>query len=157
MNTRTLDGEILATHLDDWRLYQGVRTRRMVAFLIDYAIVGLLLIPFAILVAIFGLITLGIGWALFSILFPAVALAYIWNTVGGPRQATVGMRIMDIRLERLDGKPIDGLLAVVHSVLFWAANVVLTPFILLATLFLDRKRTVHDLLLGTVVVRHGTR
>lgn len=157
MNTRTLDGEILATHLDDWRLYQGVRTRRMVAFLIDYAIVGLLLIPFAILVAIFGLITLGIGWALFSILFPAVALAYIWNTVGGPRQATVGMRIMDIRLERLDGKPIDGLLAVVHSVLFWAANVVLTPFILLATLFLDRKRTVHDLLLGTVVVRNGTR
>lgn len=157
MNTRTLDGEILATHLDDWRLYQGVRTRRMVAFLIDYAIVGVLLIPFAILVAIFGLITLGIGWALFSILFPAVALAYIWNTVGGPRQATVGMRIMDIRLERLDGKPIDGLLAVVHSVLFWAANVVLTPFILLATLFLDRKRTVHDLLLGTVVVRNGTR
>lgn len=157
MNTRTLDGEILATHLDDWRLYQGVRTRRMVAFLIDYAIVGLLLIPFAILVAIFGLITLGIGWALFSILFPAVALAYIWNTVGGPRQATVGMRMMDIRLERLDGKPIDGLLAVVHSVLFWAANVVLTPFILLATLFLDRKRTVHDLLLGTVVVRNGTR
>jgi len=157
MNTRTLDGEILATHLDDWRLYQGVRTRRMVAFLIDYALVGLLLIPFAILVAIFGLITLGIGWALFSILFPAVALAYIWNTVGGPRQATVGMRIMDIRLERLDGKPIDGLLAVVHSVLFWAANVVLTPFILLATLFLDRKRTVHDLLLGTVVVRNGTR
>lgn len=157
MNTRTLDGEILGTHLDDWRLYQGVRTRRMVAFLIDYAIVGLLLIPFAILVAIFGLITLGIGWALFSILFPAVALAYIWNTVGGPRQATVGMRIMDIRLERLDGKPIDGLLAVVHSVLFWAANVVLTPLILLATLFLDRKRTVHDLLLGTVVVRNGTR
>lgn len=157
MNTRTLDGEILATHLDDWRLYQGVRTRRMVAFLIDYAIVGVLLIPFAILVAIFGLITLGIGWALFSILFPAVALAYIWNTVGGPRQATVGMRIMDIRLERLDGKPIDGLLAVVHSVLFWAANVVLTPLILLATLFLDRKRTVHDLLLGTVVVRNGTR
>lgn len=157
MNTRTLDGEILGTHLDDWRLYQGVRTRRMVAFLIDYALVGLLLIPFAILVAIFGLITLGIGWALFSILFPAVALAYIWNTVGGPRQATVGMRIMDIRLERLDGKPIDGLLAVVHSVLFWAANVVLTPFILLATLFLDRKRTVHDLLLGTVVVRNGTR
>ena len=48
---------------------------------------------------------------------------------------------------------VDGLLAVVHSVLFWAGNVVLTPLILLATLFLDRKRTVHDLLLGTVVTR----
>ena len=29
----------------------------------------------------------------------------------------------------------------------------LTPLILLATLFLDRKQTVHDRLLGTVVVR----
>ena len=35
--------------------------------------------------------------------------------------------------------------------LFWAGNVVLTPLILLVTLFSDRKRTVHDLLLGTVV------
>ena len=48
---------------------------------------------------------------------------------------------------------VDGLLAVVHSVLFWAGNVVLSPLILLATFFLDRKRTIHDLLLGTVVVR----
>ena len=45
------------------------------------------------------------------------------------------------------------LLALVHTVLFWAGNVVLTPLILLATLVLDHKRTVHDLLLGTVVVR----
>lgn len=157
MNTRTLDGEILTTRLDDWRLYQGVRTRRIVAFLIDYTIVGLLVIPFAIVVGILGVITLGLGWALFSMLFPAIALIYIWNTVGSARQATVGMRMMDIRLERLDGRPIDGLLAIVHSVLFWAANVMLTPLILLATLFLDRKRTVHDLLLGTVVIRNEPR
>jgi hypothetical protein len=43
--------------------------------------------------------------------------------------------------------------AIVHTVLFWGLNVVLTPLILLATFVLDRKRTVHDLLLGTVVVR----
>ena len=39
--------------------------------------------------------------------------------------------------------------------LFWAGNVVLTPLILLVTLFSDRKRTLHDLLLGTVVSRSG--
>ncbi len=157
MNTRTLDGEIITNRLDDWRAYEGVRTRRVMAFLIDYAIIALLMIPFAILVGILGIVTLGLGWALFSVLFPAVALLYIWNTIGGPNQATVGMRMMGIRLERLDGRPVDGLFAVVHSVLFWAANVVLTPLILLATLFLDRKRTVHDLLLGTVVVRDSAR
>lgn len=151
--TRILDGEIIPTRLDDIRVYEGVLTRRMMAFVIDYLIVALMMIPFAILVFVFGIVTLGLGWALFSVLFPAVALTYVWNTMGGSNQATVGMRMMDIRLERLDGQRIDGLLAIVHTVLFWAGNVLLTPLILLATLFLERKRTVHDLLLGTVVTR----
>lgn len=153
MNTRVLDGEIITTRLEDTRAYDGVRTRRMIAFLMDYLIVGLLLIPFAILVFFLGLLTFGLGWSLFSILAPAVALLYVWNTLGGRNQATTGMRLMGIRLDRLDGRPVDGLLAVVHTVLFWAANVLLTPLVLLVTLFADRKRTLHDLLLGTVVTR----
>lgn len=153
MTARVLDGEIISSRLEDTRVYEGVRTRRIFAFLIDYCIIALLLIPFAILVAILGVLTLGLGWMLFSILGPAVALIYVWNTLGGSNQATVGMKMMGIRLDRLDGRPVDGLIAVVHTVLFWAGNVILTPLILLATLFLDRKRTVHDLLLGTVVTR----
>jgi uncharacterized RDD family membrane protein YckC len=153
VNARILDGEIIATRLDDTRAYDGVRTRRVLAFFLDYLIVALLLIPFAILVFFLGLLTLGLGWSLFAILGPAVALVYVWSTLGGPNQATVGMRMMGIQLDRLDGRPVDGLLAVVHSVLFWAGNLVLTPLILLVTLFSDRKRTLHDLLLGTVVTR----
>lgn len=153
MESRVLDGELIVNRLDDVRLYEGVRTRRVLAFMLDYVIVALLLIPFAILVALLGLVTLGLGWMLYSILVPAIALVYVWNTLGGPKQATKGMQMMNIRLERLDGGRIDGLFAVVHSVLFWAGNVILSPLILLATLVLDRKRTLHDLLLGTVVVR----
>lgn len=153
MTTRTIDGEIIRSRLDDARAYDGVRTRRVFAFLLDYLIVGLLLIPFAILVFLLGILTLGLGWMLFGILAPAVALIYIWNTLGGPHQATTGMRMMGIRLDRLDGQPIGGMTAVVHSVLFWAGNVILTPLILLVTLFADRKRALHDLLLGTVVIR----
>ncbi len=155
MNARILDGDVIATRLDDARIYDGVRTRRIVAFCLDYVIVALLLIPFAILVLLLGLLTFGLGWSLFAVLGPLVALVYVWNTLGGPAQATVGMRMMGIRLDRLDGRPVDGMLAVVHSVLFWAGNVVLTPLILLVSLFADRKRTLHDLLLGTVVARTG--
>lgn len=153
MTTRILDGEIIPARLDDLRVYEGVLSRRIMAFIIDYLLVALMMVPFGILVFVLGIVTLGYGWALFSVLFPAVALIYVWNTLGGPNQATVGMRVMDIRLERLDGRPMDGLVAVVHTVLFWVGNVLLTPLILLATLFLERKRTVHDLLLGTVVTR----
>lgn len=153
MATRILDGEIIPARLDDLRVYEGVLSRRVMAFVIDYTLVALMMIPFAVLVFVFGIVTLGFGWALFSFLFPAVALTYVWNTLGSENQATVGMRIMNIRLERLDGQRIDGLVAVVHTVLYWAGNVILTPLILLAALFLERKRTVHDLLLGTVVTR----
>lgn len=153
MSAKTLDGEIITNRLDDWRMYQGVRTNRIFAFLIDYVIVFFLCIPVAILVFVLGVATLGLGWMLYGIMFPVVALAYVATTLGGPRQATKGMQMMGLKLERLNGEKVDGLLAIVHTVLFWGLNVVLTPLILLATLFLDRKRTVHDLLLGTVVVR----
>ncbi|ESX81900.1 RDD family protein [Mesorhizobium sp. M0815] len=155
MNARVLDGEIITSRLEDVRAYEGVRTRRILAFVIDYFIVALLTIPFAILVFLFGLLTLGLGWMLFSILVPAVAILYIWNTLGSKDQATAGMKMMGIRLDRLDGSRIDGLTAVVHSVLFWAGNVILSPLVLLVSLFSDRKRMLHDLLLGTVVSRSG--
>lgn len=153
MSDRILVGDTVPARLDDARIYEGVLTRRVFAFLIDYTIVLLLLIPFAILVVLLGLLTFGLGWSLFAILGPAVAIVYVWNTLGGPNQATTGMRLMGIRLDKLDGGRVDGMLAVVHSVLFWSGNVILSPLILLVALFTNRKRTLHDLLLGTVVTR----
>lgn len=138
---------------DDIALYDGVRTKRVLAFFVDYALVLALCVPVAILIFFIGVFTLGLGFLLYPILFLLVAIPYIGLTMGGPNQATPGMRMMGIRLARLDGRPVDFMLAVVHGVLFWALNAVLTPFILLATLVLDRKRTVHDWMLGTVVVR----
>lgn len=153
MDTRALDGEIINGRHDQARLYDSVLTKRVLAFVIDYVLIFMLLIPMAIVVAVVGVLTLGLGWMLFWILGPLTAMLYVAATLGGPRQATKGMQWMGIRLERLDGGPVGGLLAMVHTVLFWAGNALLTPLILLATLFTDRKRTVHDLLLGTVVVR----
>ena len=105
MNTRVLDGQIITNRLDDVRAYDGVRTRRVFAVLIDYVIVALLTIPFAIVVFLLGLLTLGLGWVLFSVLVPAVAVLYIWNTLGSADQATTGMKMMGVRLDRLDGHP----------------------------------------------------
>ena len=137
----------------DWHLYEGVRTRRILAFFIDYALVFVLVVLAVPVVALVGLATFGIGLLLYLILTPLVALSYIAWTVGGPHQATVGMRLMDVRLVRDDGQVIDSMTAIVHAVLFWAAGVILTPFIVLIGLFTEHKRLLHDLALGTVVVR----
>lgn len=151
-----LQGKIIEQQpraLTDPRALDGILSRRVMAFVVDYLIVGLLTLLAGVLVFFLGILTLGAGWLLYAILFPAVVGLYVWNTLGGPEQATIGMRVVNIRLSRLDGAPIDGLTAVVHTMLFWAFNAVLTPLILLAVLFLDYKRTLHDLLLGTVVTR----
>ncbi|MFJ1307179.1 RDD family protein [Agrobacterium sp. P15N1-A] len=137
----------------DWRAYSGVLSRRVFAFLIDYAIVLLLCIPAAVIVFFLGVITFGLGWFLFPALFVIVAVLYFGMTLGGPSQATPGMRAMGIAMARMDGRRIDFLLSTVHIVLFWVINSVLTPLILLAGLFTERSRLVHDFLLGTVIVR----
>ena len=138
---------------DDWRAYSGVLSRRVFAFLIDYAIVLLLCIPAAVIVFFLGVITLGLGFFLYPALFVIVAVLYFGMTLGGPSQATPGMRAMGIAMARMDGRRIDFLLSTVHIVLFWIIDSVLTPLILLAGLFTERSRLVHDFLLGTVIVR----
>ena len=146
------DGGAYTDRFDDWRLFDGVRTRRIFAFLIDYFMVFLLIVVAVPVIFLLGFATFGAAWLLYFILTPLVALTYIGWTVGGPSQATIGMRLMDIRLERYDGRRIDFITAIVHAVLFWASAAIFMP-LLLAPLFLEDKRTLHDLALGTVVVR----
>ena len=138
---------------DDWRAYSGVLSRRVFAFVIDYAIVLLLCIPAAVIVFFLGVITLGLGFFLYPALFVIVAVLYFGMTLGGPSQATPGMRAMGIAMARMDGRRIDFLLSTVHIVLFWVINSVLTPLILLAGLFTERSRLVQVFLLGTGIVR----
>ncbi len=136
----------------DCRYFDGVRTKRILAFLIDYVMVGVLVSISAVIIFFVGFITLGAGWLLYAILVPLVALSYIAWTMGGPNQATWGMQMMGIKLARYDGQSIDWMTALVHAVLFWATTVIFAP-LLLAPLFLEHKRMLHDLALGTVVVR----
>lgn len=138
---------------DDWRAYSGVLSRRVFAFLIDYMIIALLWVPAAVLVFFLGILTLGLGFLLYPILFFIVAGLYFGISLAGPFQATPGMRAMGIAMVRLDGRKLDFVTAIAHLALFWILNSVLTPLILLAGLFTERSRLVHDLLVGTATIR----
>ncbi|MFN7011001.1 MAG: RDD family protein [Allorhizobium sp.] len=138
---------------DDWRAYSGVLSRRVFAFLIDYLLIAALWVPAAVLVFFLGILTLGLGFLLYPLLFIIVAGLYFGTTLAGPSQASPGMRAMGIAMVRLDGRRIDFVLAIAHLALFWILNSVLSPLILLAGLFTERSRLVHDLLLGTATIR----
>src|SRR5471032_3147059 len=76
-------------------LFRGVLTRRVFAFLIDLVVLSIPVILGYLFIAVFGLITLGLGWALFFLAWPATviwALIYYGASLGGPHSATVGMR-----------------------------------------------------------------
>ena len=131
----------------------GVRTARVLSFFLDYIIVFLLSIPLFIIVGLLGIPTLGLAWGLLPFVPAVVALLYLATTMGGPRQATIGMAFMGIRIRKLDGRNADPLLACVHGILFWAIHTVAVILPLLITFFSSRKRPLHDVLLGTYVGR----
>lgn len=137
------------------RLYSGVLTKRFVAFLIDLFVLSIPILLLTIFIALFGIVTLGLGWALFWLISPLSvvwALIYYGSSLGGRHGATVGMRMMDIRMLTRTGAPPYFLLGVLHAVLYWVSVSFLTPFIVLVGFFNRRSQLLHDLLLGTVIV-----
>lgn len=136
----------------DVRLFDGVRRRRVLAFALDVALIAILTFVAGIAVFFLGIFTLGLGWFAYLFLWQGIALVYAATTLGGPNGATPGMRAMGIEMRLRDGSRPYPLIAVAHSLLFWFSVSLLTPFVLAISLIDDRKRTLHDLLLGTVVV-----
>jgi uncharacterized RDD family membrane protein YckC len=141
-------------------LFEGVLARRFVAFVIDLVIIALPLIGATIFVFILGLITFGLGWALYWLLSPASviwALFYYGATLGGPASATLGMRAMGIEMRTWYGAPCYFVLGAVHAIVYWISVSVLTPFVLLVGFFNQRKRLLHDMLVGTIVINNAAQ
>jgi uncharacterized RDD family membrane protein YckC len=143
---------------DPWtqpELFRGVLARRMFAFLIDVVVLSIPVVLAVMFIAVFGVVTLGLGWALFWLVSPASviwALIYYGASLGGPHSATVGMRVMDLELRTWYGAPGYFVLGAMHAVLFWISVSVLSPLVLLVGLFNGRRRLLHDIILGTVVI-----
>ncbi|WP_315775165.1 MULTISPECIES: RDD family protein [unclassified Bradyrhizobium] len=141
-------------------LFRGVLTRRMIAFLIDLLVLSVPVILAVIFIAVFGVVTLGLGWALFWLVSPAAviwAIVYYGATIGGPNSATIGMRVMDLEVRTWYGAPGYFVLGAVHAVCFWVSVSALSPFVLLIGLFNSRRRLLHDFVLGTVVINTSVR
>jgi uncharacterized RDD family membrane protein YckC len=141
-------------------LFRGVLTRRAIAFVIDVFIISVPVALAVLFIAVFGLVTLGLGWALFWLVSPASiiwALVYYGATLGGPHSATPGMRVMDLEVRTWYGAPCYFLLGAMHAVAFYISLSMLSPLVLLVGLFNGRRRLLHDVLLGTVVINNSIR
>lgn len=129
--------------------FSGVRTRRILALVIDLVFVTILagLICLALLILTFGL-------SLFFLppLYPLVAFFYNGLTVSGAKMATPGMRAMDLEMRLHEsGARVPFINAAAHALFFYVSW--FFPPIFLVSLVDSEKRCLHDILAGVTVVR----
>jgi uncharacterized RDD family membrane protein YckC len=122
---------------------RGVLWRRSVAYLIDAMILGV--------VTGFAFVVLHPLWPLFAL----IPLAYHSFLIGGPHSATLGQRLFDIEVRRLDGGRPSLLQAAIQTALFYATITFTSCLILLIAVFNRRRRTLHDVLAGTLTLRRA--
>jgi uncharacterized RDD family membrane protein YckC len=134
----------------------GVMVPRLVAYVIDLFIVGLLGLIVTMSVSFLGLVTFGLGWMLFPVVGICTAMAYAAITIGGVNQATIGMRVSGVKVERSDGGPPDGITAAAHCLLFYVATFTVGLLIIniLFGVLRSDGRMGHDLLTGLILVRN---
>lgn len=137
---------------DDDSLTGGVLLRRLVGWCIDAVILVLLLLGLWVGLLMFGLLTLGLGFGAMSVL-PFVPFCYNVLFLASPQCATPGQRLMGlVVLRNADlGRP-DLLQAVIFTLVYYL-TLATTGLLLLIALLTIRRRTLHDLASGLVVVR----
>jgi uncharacterized RDD family membrane protein YckC len=145
-------------------LFEGVLARRLIAFVIDMIILAIPVVIAAIFIVAATIATLGLAGVVFYFLswlyWPLIViwvLCYYGYTFGSPASATIGMRVMDLEMRTWYGAPAYFVLGAVHAVVFWLTISFLTPLILLVGFFNERKRLLHDMAVGTVVINSPAR
>ena len=85
------------------------------------------------------------------------ALFYYGMTFGSPASATLGMRAMELEMRTWYGAPAYFVLGAVHAIVSWVSVSVLSPLILVVGFFNPRRRLLHDMVVGTIVINSAAR
>jgi uncharacterized RDD family membrane protein YckC len=87
--------------MDDGWLTAGVMIRRIVAFLLDALLVGLIWAALCLVLLLFGVLTLGLGMPLLGVL-PFVPFCYHLFFVASPFSSTPGQQAFGLVVRRND-------------------------------------------------------
>ncbi len=133
----------------------GVMSRRVIAWLIDCVLIGMIGTAVFSFCAFIGLVTFGLGAGAFGIL-PLVPLLYHWLTMASPLSASPGQAMLGLTVRNADDMaPVTALQALIFTALLYV-TLALGVWPMLIALFTRGHRTIHDMLSGCVVVRKET-
>jgi uncharacterized RDD family membrane protein YckC len=134
-------------------LYEGVLWRRCFAYLLDLVFIALIAAGIGVVFGVLWLLSLGLLGPLLWFSWGLIPLTYHTLLLSGPRSATFGMRCCDIELRAVTGERPSFVQALMQTALFYLSIGLTCSLILLVALFNRRRRTLHDFLAGTVMVR----
>ena len=133
-------------------LYDGVLWRRTLAFFVDLFVLGFVYLAIGFLAMLATALTFGALaplQAAVMALLPSIYAAATIHWFG----ATPGMRALGLAVRDWRGRPCGLGQGFLMAVVFYASFGLTSGLILLVPLFSDRRRTAHDMLAATVVVR----
>jgi uncharacterized RDD family membrane protein YckC len=134
-------------------LYAGLLRRRIAAYVIDVVCIAAIAVVLWIAFAVLTVLSFGLLGPVLWFGFALIPLGYHTLLLSGPRSATLGMRCFDLELWSMTGERPGFLQALAQTALFYLTVGLTCSLILLVALINRRKRTLHDLLAGTVMVR----
>lgn len=134
-------------------VYEGILSRRLLAYLLDLCVIGAILLFAFILLAMLWLLSFGLLGPVLWFSFGLIPFAYHTLLLSGRHSATIGMRCFDLELRSITGERPGFLQALAHTALFYVSIGLTCSLILLVALFNRRRRTLHDMLAGTLMVR----
>jgi uncharacterized RDD family membrane protein YckC len=139
----------------DEAFIEGVMTRRCLAWLFDMLLIALIVTVCWLLLLVFGLLTLGLGFGAMAVL-PAIPFLYHFLSLLRSASATPGQAMMGLTVRRdADLGPPTGLQALIFTVVFYL-TMATSGLLLLIAPFTVRHRTLHDMASDLVVVRRRT-
>lgn len=126
--------------------YQGVATKRLLAFVVDFVLIAAISVaalPFTFFTGIF----------FFPVLMAVLGFAYRWLTIGSG-SATWGMRLMAIELRDASGNRFDLATAFLHTAGFYI-SITVAPLQLISVVLMaatPRGQGLSDHVLGSVML-----
>lgn len=138
----------------DSQFYDGVPARRLVAFVIDLAIILAIDVAVISVLGLLGLVTFGLAWLLIGVAWFALGFIYRVGTLGSGRSATPGMRVTGIEIRNAAGRRLTMGEALIHTGGFYATMIFL-PVLAISVLMMAfgrMGRGLHDLPLGTTAI-----
>lgn len=137
---------------DDDYLTEGVLTRRCIAWCLDMVLIGVLVSALWFALFTFGVVTLGLGMPLLGVL-PVAPFLYHFGFLASwgatPGQSVCGLAVRNNN----DLEAPSGGQALVFTLAYYLTFALSGGLLLICALFTIRRRALHDLLSGLVVIR----